>query len=182
MTDRPSDLYWLQEAESVVLTGCSAGAIGVVHNCDWLGEQLATSVADYRCVADAPDLYSPDPDIAPGCFARDPEFQVINCLLRTHSTFSTVITDFNCSVLQNEATEFWGRQLDRSCLEAAESSGETNLGEACGVTARELPHISSPLLVMSDHFDHAIMEVFGCEEMWGEDGDPEYEESDYNIG
>ena len=75
----------------MVLTGCSAGAIGVVHNCDWLGEQLASSVADYRCVADAPDLYSPDPDIAPGCFARDPEFQVINCLLRTHSVLLSLI-------------------------------------------------------------------------------------------
>ena len=89
----------------MVLTGCSAGAIGVVHSCDWLGEQL--QVPDYRCVADAPDLYDRDPAIAPGCYAREPEFQ-------------------------NSATEFWGRQLDQSCVEAATSSGETNIGEACG--------------------------------------------------
>ena len=133
----------------MVLTGCSAGAIGVVHSCDWLGEQL--QVPDYRCVADAPDLYDRDPAIAPGCYAREPEFQ-------------------------NSATEFWGRQLDQSCVEAANSSGETNIGEACGSAGGAVPHISSPLLVMSDHFDHGIMEIFGCEEMWGEPDTPDYED------
>jgi len=140
--------YNLQNANTVVFTGCSAGAVGVTLNCDDIGAKLPS--ADFRCVADAPDFFPPDTSIAPGCFARDPQFQ-------------------------NKATEFWGRKYDQSCQEFADNTGVKNVGELCGVLARSLEFVSSPILVMTPFFDPAITIIHGCQESYEEQGDQEFE-------
>jgi len=139
-----TDNHNLLTATKVVLSGCSAGAAGVSFNCDDVAAKLPN--ADFRCVADAPDFFPPDTSIAPGCFARDPEFQ-------------------------NKATELWGRKYDQSCQDHADNNNVENVGELCGALARSIQFISTPFLLMTNYFDPAITIIHGCEQTYEAQGD-----------
>jgi len=143
-----TDNYNLLAATTVVLTGCSAGAAGVALNCDEVASKVPD--ADFRCVADAPDFFPPDTSIAPGCFARDAEFQ-------------------------NQVTQFWGRKYDQSCQDHADSNNVANVGELCGPLARSLQFVTSPLLLMTSFFDPAITIVHGCEGTYEAQGGAAYQ-------
>jgi len=143
-----SDNHNLLTATKVVLTGCSAGAAGVAFNCDDVAAKMPN--ADFRCVADAPDFFPPDTIIAPGCFARDPEFQ-------------------------NMGTQLWGRKYDQSCQDHAVTNNVDNVGELCGALARSIQFISTPFLLMTNYFDPAITIIHGCEQTYEAQGDTAFQ-------
>merc|ERR1711936_539155 len=131
--------FGLLEASHIVLTGGSAGAQGTVLNCDDFSAQVwaANPDIDVRCVADAPEYFPPEVHTEE-CHSRAPGYE-------------------------NWLTEFWGKVMDKSCLEFAAEQGVENVGELCGVTSKFLEFVTTPLLVLSSHEDSAFTNAFGCE-------------------
>ena len=72
----------LLSATELVLSGCSAGASGVLYSCDHLAGRLAGSAAGsgLRCVADAPDYYPADVTGTPDCETRQAGY-VLMCVV-----------------------------------------------------------------------------------------------------
>jgi len=131
--------FGLLEASHIVLTGGSAGAQGTVLNCDDFSAQVwaANPDIDVRCVADAPEYFPPEVHTE-DCANRAPGFQ-------------------------NHLTEFWGREMDKSCLEFAAEQGVEDVGELCGLTTNFAQFITTPLAILSSHEDSAFTHDFGCE-------------------
>ena len=90
-----------------------------------------------RCVADAPEYFPPEVHTE-DCANRAPGFQ-------------------------NHLTEFWGREMDKSCLEFAAEQGVEDVGELCGLTTNFAQFITTPLAILSSHEDSAFTHDFGCE-------------------
>ena len=60
---------WITEAEEVVLTGASAGAIGTEANCDMLADELHSVNPNIKvkCISDSGTIY-PYNTHTPGCY------------------------------------------------------------------------------------------------------------------
>jgi len=127
----------LKSASQIVLSGSSAGASGVTLNCDWFSESIRASspTADVRCIADGADFYAPD--VAPDCGLNNPDFQ-------------------------KQLAQRMGTVFDSSCTEYAANNSNDNVAALCGVTARNVRYITTPLLIMSSHLDPTIAPYFGC--------------------
>lgn len=141
----------LLSATELVLSGCSAGASGVLYSCDHLAGRLAGSAAGsgLRCVADAPDYYPADVTGTADCETRQPGFQAAT-------------------------TALWGRQLDQSCLQFAADTGVADPDLLCGAHSTSVPHVSTPLLLATPHFDRVITAIYACEEAVGAEGSPAF--------
>jgi len=140
--------FGLLEASHIILTGGSAGAQGVMYNCDHFSSWVwqTNPGLDVRCVANAPEFY-PAEVHTEDCYSRAPDYQ-------------------------NFLTEFWARQADQSCLEFAATEAVENVGELCGVTSRFAQFVTTPLMVLSSHEDSVFTSAFGCAPKLGT---PEYE-------
>jgi len=131
--------FGLLEATHIVLTGGSAGAQGVAHRCDDFNDWVKSNnpSIDVKCLLDSPEFYPPEVHTE-DCDNRDPGYQ-------------------------NYLTEFWGRVEDSSCLQFAQENSVENVGELCGVTARFLEFVTTPLAMLTSHEDAVFTGAFGCQ-------------------
>lgn len=131
--------FKLFDATHVVLTGGSAGAQGAALRCDDFFDWIKSNnpSIDVKCLLDSPEFYPPEVHTE-DCENRDPGYQ-------------------------NYLTEFLGRVEDKSCLEYAEENGVENVGELCGVGARFVQFITTPLAILTSHEDAVFTGAFGCQ-------------------
>jgi len=128
----------LLSATHVVLTGGSAGAQGVAHNCDHFHDWLKghNPSMDVRCLLDSPEFYPPEVH-TDDCSNREPGYQ-------------------------DYLSQFWAREEDKSCLQFAQDNSVENIGELCGVLARFLEFITTPLALLTSHEDAVFIAGMGC--------------------
>ena len=131
--------FQLLEATHVVLAGGSAGAQGAALRCDDFNDwvKFNNPTIDVKCLLDSPEFYPPEVHTE-DCANRDPGYQ-------------------------NYLSNFWERIEDETCLEFAEENALENVGELCGVTARFLQFVTTPLAMLTSHEDAVFTGAFGCQ-------------------